>query len=50
MGNQNPHIEENRQHNGQRKRYKKTNNNLENMHIQLKIGLKQGVISGAPEV
>jgi hypothetical protein len=29
---------------------KKTNNNLQNMHIQLKIGLKQGVISGAPEV
>ena len=27
----------NRQHNGQRKKYKKTNNDLQNMHIKLKI-------------
>jgi len=27
----------NRQHNGQRKKYKKTYNDLQNMHIKLKI-------------
>ena len=27
----------NRHHNGQKKKYKKTNNGLENMHIKLKI-------------
>jgi hypothetical protein len=27
----------NRQHNGQKKKYKKTNNNQQNTHIQLKI-------------
>jgi hypothetical protein len=27
----------NRQHNGQKKKYKKTNNDLQNIHIKLKI-------------
>ena len=27
----------NRQHNGQKKKYKRTNNDLQNIHIQLKI-------------
>jgi hypothetical protein len=27
----------NRQHNGQMKKYKRTNNNLQNIHIKLKI-------------
>ena len=27
----------NRQHNGQRKKYKRTNNDLQNIHIELKI-------------
>ena len=27
----------NRQHNGQKKKYKRTNNDLQNMHITLKI-------------
>jgi len=27
-GNQNPYIEKNRQHNGQKKKYKRTNNDL----------------------
>jgi hypothetical protein len=27
----------NRQHNGQKKKYKKTNNDLQNLHIKLKI-------------
>ena len=27
----------NRQHNGQTKKYKRTNNNLQNIHIKLKI-------------
>ena len=27
----------NRQHNGQKKKYKKTNNELQNIHIKLKI-------------
>ena len=28
-------ISKNRQHNGQKKKYKRTNNNLQNMHIKL---------------
>jgi hypothetical protein len=44
----------NRQHNGQRKRYKKTNNNLQNTRQKTKgratrTPLKRGVKSGAPE-
>ena len=32
------HIpKKNRQHNGQKKKYKRTNNNLQNIHIKLKI-------------
>ena len=27
-----------RQHNGQKKKYKRTNNDLQNIHIKLKIG------------
>jgi len=27
----------NRQHNGQKKKYKKTNNDLQNIHLKLKI-------------
>ena len=27
----------NRQHNGQKKKYKRTNNNLQNVHVKLKI-------------
>jgi hypothetical protein len=27
----------NRQHNGQKKKYKRSNNNLQNIHIKLKI-------------
>ena len=34
-GNQNPYIEDNRQHNGQTKKYKRTNNDLQNIHIKL---------------
>ena len=29
----------NRKHNGQKKKYKRTNNDLQNIHIQLKIEL-----------
>ena len=37
-GNQNPYIsKKNRQHNGQKKKYKRTNNDLQNIHIKLKI-------------
>ena len=37
-GNHNSHIEEkNRKHNGQKKKYKGTNNDLQNIHIKLKI-------------
>ena len=46
------HIsKKNRQHNGQKKKYKKTNNNLQNIHIKLKPEPhnKPGVNSGAPE-
>ena len=39
-GNQNLYIEEelkkNRQHNGQKKKYKRTNNDQQNIHIKLK--------------
>jgi hypothetical protein len=32
------HIsKKNRQHNGQKKKYERTNNDLQNMHIKLKI-------------
>ena len=31
------HISKNRQHNGQKKKYKRTNNNQQNIHIKLKI-------------
>jgi hypothetical protein len=32
------HIsKKNRQHNGQKKKYKRTNNDLQNVHIKLKI-------------
>ena len=38
-GNQNPFIsKKNRQQNGQKKKYKRTNNDLQNIHIKLKIG------------
>ena len=46
MGNQNPYTKwaiririskKNRQHNGQKKKYKRTNNDLQNTHIKLKI-------------
>jgi hypothetical protein len=30
----------NRKHNGQKKKYKRTNNDLENIHIKLKIPTK----------
>jgi hypothetical protein len=41
-GNQNPYIsKKNRQHNGQKKKYKKTNNDLQNIHIKLKIELHE---------
>ena len=30
-------ISKDRQHNGQKKKYKRTNNDLQNMHIKLKI-------------
>ena len=30
-------ISKNRQHNGQKKKYKKTNNDQQNIHIKLKI-------------
>jgi hypothetical protein len=31
------HISKNRQHDGQKKKYKRTNNDLQNIHIKLKI-------------
>ena len=34
-GNQNPYTEE--EHNGQKKKYKRTNNDLQNIHIKLRI-------------
>ena len=30
-------LKKNRQHNGQKKKYKKTNNDLQNIHIKLKM-------------
>jgi hypothetical protein len=30
-------LEKNRQHNGQKKKHKRTNNDLQNIHIKLKI-------------
>jgi len=30
-------LKKNRQHNGQKKKYKRTNNDLQNVHIKLKI-------------
>ena len=30
-------ISKNRQHNGQKKKYKRTNNDLQNIHIKLKL-------------
>ena len=30
-------ISNNRQHNGEKKKYNKKNNNLQNMHIKLKV-------------
>jgi hypothetical protein len=30
-------ISKNRKHNGQKKKYKKTNNDLQNIHIKLKV-------------
>ena len=47
-------ISKNRQHNGQKKKYKRTNNDLQNTHIKPKIDWhehhkKPGVNSGAPE-
>ena len=30
-------LKENRQHNGQKKKYKRTNNDRQNIHIKLKI-------------
>jgi hypothetical protein len=30
-------ISKNKQHNGQKKKYKRTNNDLQNIHINLKI-------------
>jgi hypothetical protein len=45
-----------RQHNGQKKKYKRTNNDLQNIHIKLKLKikyhelhLKPGVNPGVPE-
>jgi hypothetical protein len=36
-GNQNPYMKKNREHNGQKKKDKRTNNHLQIMHIKLKI-------------
>ena len=36
-GNQIRESRKNRQHNGQKKKDKRTNNNLQNIHIKLKI-------------
>ena len=38
MDNQNPYIEnEQTTHNEQKKKYKRTNNDLQNIHIKLKL-------------
>jgi hypothetical protein len=47
-------ISKNRQHNGQKKKYKRTKQICKTLHIKLKIEyhephLKHGVNSGAPE-
>jgi len=44
----------NRQHNGQKKKYKRTNNDLQNIYIKLRSSNRnptknRGVNSGAPE-
>jgi len=36
-GNQNPYIEEEQTTHGQRKKYKRTNNDLQHIHMKLKI-------------
>ena len=36
-GNQNPYIEEEQTTNGQKKKYKRTNNDVQNIHIKLKV-------------
>jgi hypothetical protein len=36
-GNQNPYIEEEQANNGHKKKYKRTNNDLQNIHINIKI-------------
>ena len=36
-GNENPYIKKNRQHNGQKKKCKRTNNDLQSIYIKLKI-------------
>ena len=36
-GNPNPNIKKKRQNNGQKKKYKRTNNDLQKIHIKLKI-------------
>jgi hypothetical protein len=48
-------LKKDRQYNGKKKKYKKTNNDLQNITIKNKdqirqIPLKPGVNSGAPEV
>ena len=37
-----------RNHNGQKKKYKRTNNDLQNIHIKLKI--EEGLVVPAPQV
>jgi len=37
MGNQNPYIEEEQITHGQKKKFKRTNNDQQNIHIKLKI-------------
>ena len=41
--------QKNRQHNCQKKKDKRTNNDLQDIHIKLKIEQHKGVNSGAPE-
>ena len=36
-GNQNPYIEDEQTHNDQKKKNKRTNNDLQNIHTKLKI-------------
>jgi hypothetical protein len=42
-------LQKNRQHNGQKKKDKRINNDLQDIHIKLKIEQQKGVNSGAPE-